>query len=246
MTHIFIGCDEISGSRQATFKSLSALEVTQTAEDTLTAARLEQYRTESPKGFAFVMTAHSAVTHPVAQDTAAPPLVADCPTGEVGLLQDTEAVRRGWERTMEMARHLSPKLILIRTPLSFSPSDEHRARLTWFAETLAPQAREVKAMVAWEPHGLWEPEDFVPLARSLKLVPVFDPFLELKGVPQGRGTACFALYQRRGLRASFNDFDMEELLERCEPYQRAIVIFRGPRRFRDARLAHTVWQSWRE
>jgi ADP-heptose:LPS heptosyltransferase len=99
-----------------------------------------------------------------------------------------------------------------------------------------------KTSVAWEPHGLWDPEEYVPLARDLGVVPVFDPFMELP-IKQGRATACFSLYTRRGLRTSFNDFDMEELLELCAPYQRAIVIFRGPKRFRDARLAQTILEA---
>ena len=85
----------------------------------------------------------------------------------------------------------------------------------------------------------------VDLSRSLGLVPVFDPFTD-DNIPPGHGTAYFALYSRRGLRARFDDFDMEELLERCEPYQRTIIIFRGTERYRDARLAFTVWQNREE
>ena len=82
-----------------------------------------------------------------------------------------------------------------------------------------------KATIAWEPHGLWDQDETIVFARGLGLVPVFDPFAELE-TPPGRGTAYFVLHQRRGLRAKFDDFDMEDLLELCEPYQRAVVIFR--------------------
>ncbi len=230
MTHIFIGCDKIFGQRNAYFKRLSALELTATAEQKLTPARLDQYRTESPKGFAFVM-------HAAAQLTAADPVH--------GVLANNDKLKASWEATMEMARKLSPKMILMRTPMAFAPGQESIERLESFASQLAVQAKEVKAQVAWEPHGLWQQEQFVPLARKLGMVPVFDPFVETDLKP-GRGTALFALYNRRGLRATFNDFDMEDLMDHCAPYQRAIVIFRGTRRFRDARLAYTVWQASRE
>ncbi len=236
MTHLYFGCDKIFGNRKGYFKTLSALEVTETFEDTVTNKRLANWRTESPKGFAFVMTAHRGVTHPAGRE-GAPALLDGHDLDTIGLLQRTDAVRAAWDRTLEMAGLLSPKLILVRTPLDFSPSQQNRDNLQWFAEELAPMAG--KAMVAWEPHGLWEIEEAVPMARQLGLVPVYDPFSD-EDLPQGRGTACFAIYSRRGMRATFNEFDMEDLLAQCDPYQRAIVIFRGQRRYRDARMALTA------
>lgn len=241
MTHIFIGCDKIFGNRKGYFNHLSALEVDETAHEKLTDATLGRWRTESPKGFAFVMAAHHGVTHPAGAGALEGALEGCAPAG-VGHLQDSEAVHKAWGRTMEMARALSPKLILLRTPLSFTPSQENRDRLEWFARTLAPQAREVKAMVAWEPHGLWDLAEAVPMARQLGLVPAYDPFSDLD-LPTSPGTALFPIYSRRGLRTTFNDFDMEDLLDLCEPFQRAIIVFRGTRRYRDARLAYTVWQA---
>jgi uncharacterized protein YecE (DUF72 family) len=242
MTHIYIGCDKIIGGRSAYFKKLSALEVTETSKDSLTDKKLGQWRTESPKGFAFVTTAHSAMTHQSPKGTTFEGTLEGCPAESTGLLQNTEAVARAWKISLEKARLLGSKIILLRTPLEFSPNEANRANLARFAKEMLGDAG--KTAVAWEPHGLWDPEEYVPLARELGLVPVFDPFLELP-VKQGRGTAFFSLYTRRGLRTSFNDFDMEELLEHCAPYQRAIVIFRGPKRFRDARLAQTIVESHR-
>jgi uncharacterized protein YecE (DUF72 family) len=244
MTHIFVGCDQLIGRRSLYFSRLSALEVHGTAADELKPARLAQWRTESPKGFAFSMVAHTALGGEVKSASDLPNSLAEkkIDIGSAGLLKPTDATREIWKHVVATAEPLSPKTILVRTPMAFTPSAENRQRLEWFAKELAPMS---SAAVAWEPHGLWDLDEAIVLARKLKLVPVFDPFSELE-TPPGRGTAYFVLHQRRGLRVKFDDFDMEDLLEKCEPYQRAIVVFRGQEKYRDARLFHTVWDSHRD
>lgn len=243
MTHIFIGCDQTIGRRAVYFSRLSALEVHETATEETTTKKLAQWRTESPKGFAFTMVAHRALCGQVdSSDQLPAALRGDLRPEEVGLLQQTEGTRRVWASVLETAEALSPKLIVLRTPMDFTPSDTNRARMEWFAKELAPQT---KAAIAWEPHGLWDLDETIAFARGLGIVPIFDAFADLE-VAAGRGTAYFVLYERRGLRSKFDDFDMEDLLERCEPYQRAILIFRGKNKYRDARLAHTVWKGQRD
>ncbi|MBH23710.1 MAG: hypothetical protein CMH57_04445 [Myxococcales bacterium] len=240
MTHIFIGCNRIVGRRQAYFNKLSALEVNATFDDEVSGKRLGQWRTESRKGFAFTMKASCGVTHAVTSSEQLPESLQSFPLGDFGLLRDTPAVRAAWQETLDLAEQLSPKAILLQTPLEFSPGSASVARIRWFAEELAPMAGKVR--VAWQPHGLWEVPGFVELCHEIGLIPVYDPFID-EPIPAGKGTAYFVLYQRRGLRSRFDDFDMEELLELCEPYQRVIIIFRGTDCYRDARLAFTVWQA---
>lgn len=243
MTHIFIGCNRVVGRRDAYFNKLSALEVTETFDNALTPQQLGRMRTESRKGFAFTMQSISALTDGVASEDELPEsLRGRFPLSAFGLLQTTEATEAAWDHTLTLAAQLSPKLILLKTPSAFTPTPRNIESLKWFAREQAPKARKAaKAMVAWQPHGLWDPYEVVALSRELGLVPVYDPFVE-DDIPAGRGTAYFVLHQRRGLRSRFDDFDMEELLDRCEPYQRAILIFRGTEHYRDARLAYSVWK----
>ncbi len=239
MTHIFIGCDKIARARNVYFQNLRALEVTGTFDHKISAKRLGQWRTESPHGFAFSMLASRGLTHTPGPQEELPASLAEFPRQDLGMLQQTEAVMAAWRETLGFAKALSPKFILLQTPATFTPTDKHRERIEYFARELAPLSQ---AKIAWQPHGLWEPETTIPWTRSLGLVPVFDPFADIE-LPPGRGTAYFYLYQRRGLRARFHDFDMEELLEKCEPYQRAFMVFRGTENYRDARLAMKVWES---
>lgn len=239
MTHIYIGCDKIFGSRDAYFSQLGALEVLETFNAGLTPKRLDDWRTRSPRGFAFTMQALRGVTHPIDNEEDRPAILKDQDLGAFGLLRDTDAVRAAWDATLAMAEHLGPKVIVIETPIEFSPARRHREQLEWFATELAPKWR---GDVAWKPHGLWEPEEAIELCGRLKLVPIFDPFEKLEVRMKGR-TAYFRLFERRGLRNRFDDFDMEELLDLCEGYQRAFIIFKGAHRFRDARLCQTVLES---
>ncbi|MEL6180162.1 MAG: DUF72 domain-containing protein [Myxococcota bacterium] len=243
MTHIFIGCNRLVGRRPAYFNKLSALEVQATSNAQVTGKRLGQWRTESRKGFAFSMKAICGLTHPVTDLEHLPETLRGFALDDFGLLRDTPAVRAAWQETLDLAAQLSPKVIVLQTPLEFSPGSTSVERLTWFARELAPMAGKIR--VAWQPHGLWELPGAVELSRSLDLVPIFDPFVD-DPIPHGHGTAYFALYQRRGLRSRFDDFDMEELLDHCASYQRAMIIFRGTDCYRDARLAFTVWQARRE
>lgn len=242
MTHIFIGCDKIMGARDAYFGQLSALEITEALAPTLTDQRLSEWRTRSPRGFAFTMPALRGVGSPVEDASSLPASLQGFAAGSFGMLQDTEAVRGAWAETVRRAELLSPKVITVETPLGFMPSETSRRQVAWFARELAPQWR---GAVSWKPHGLWEAEEVVTLSRELGLVPITDPFEELEVAPARGGTAYFRLYDRRGTRSRFDEFDMDELLARCSAYQRAIIIFKGRNRFRDARLAYTAWESQR-
>lgn len=240
MTHVFIGCNQITGKRHVYFQRLSALEVHETFDDRITARRLSQWRTSSPKGFTFSMRAHKALTHPYGPEEALPGFLGEQPRAKVGLLQDSEAVRLAWAETLRLEEALSPRVILLETPMALTPSTENRARVEWFARELAPQA---KAAVAWKPHGLWDLEETIPWVRDLGLVPVFDPTAEELKLPPARGTGYFVLHDHRGTRSNWTEFDMEALLESLQPYQRAFLFFRGGNRYRDARLAFNAWKT---
>lgn len=222
MVHVFIGCDHIVGRKVAFFEHVSAVEIQETASGSVSDKALSRWRTESPKGFCFVMHAVAAVG---------------------ASMNDDDATREAWAETLRLAGKLQPKLILIRTPATFTPTPAHRARVEWFARELAP---EFKGGVAFEPHGLWEPETWVPWARDLGLVPALDPYVEPDLSLGKGGTVMLTVYDPFGVKAGFSDYEVEELLERIAPLQRAVVIFRGQRQYRDARTTHEVWQAWRE
>lgn len=239
MVHVFIGCDRIVGRKVAYFEHVSAVEIQETARGGVTDQALSRWRTDSPRGFCFVMHAVDGVGLPLAGDP--PEWLGDAAPDGSGLLRDTPAVRAAWAETVRRAGKLSPKLVLLRTPAAFTPTPAHRARVEWFARELAPS---LKCSVAFEPHGLWQPEDWVPWVQDLGLVPSFDPYVE-PDLPMGvGGTVLLTVYDPFGLKTGFSDYEVEELLERISAVQRAIIIFRGQRQYRDARIAHEVWQAW--
>jgi hypothetical protein len=241
MVHVFIGCDRIVGRKVAYFEYVTATEVRETADDSVTGKALSRWRTDSPKGFCFVMHAPNGVGMPLGE--ARPAWLGDLDPASAGLFQDTEAVRAAWEYTGVQARKLGPKAILVKTPPTFTPTPANRDRIAWFASELVPK---LGITVAFEPHGLWEPEQWVPWCRSIGLAPAFDPFVEPDLSLGKGGTSVLTIYDPRGVRAGLSEFDVEELLERASGLQRAILIFRGQRQYRDARAAQGVWNEWRE
>jgi uncharacterized protein YecE (DUF72 family) len=241
MGHVFIGCDHIVGRKVAFFEHVSAVEIQETARGDVTDRALSRWRTDSPKGFCFVMHAVRGVGS--VMGTRSPEWLGDADIEGGGLLRDTPAVLAAWAETVRLAGKLRPKLVLVRTPAAFTPTPTNRARVEWFARELVPQ---IDAAVAFEPHGLWQPETWVPWARELGLVPVFDPYVEPDLAITAGGTVMLTVYDPFGPKTGFSDYEVEELLERIEPAQRAIIIFRGQRQYRDARIAHEVWQAFAE
>lgn len=72
--------------------------------------------------------------------------------------------------TIEVARLLEARCILLATPPSVRPTNVYRDRIAALAEKLPKSP----TMLAWEPSGLWEPEEIRQTARAAQVLPVLD------------------------------------------------------------------------
>lgn len=97
----------------------------------------------------------------------------------VGELKPSKALDEALEQSLEVARALEARCVVLVTPPSITPTDLNRKRL----EALVTRIPSDAITLAWEARGVWETEDAAILAKRLGLVLVVDP--EHDPAPEG-------------------------------------------------------------
>lgn len=215
MTKIYYACDEIPRSWQKYFGRCNAVEIdlTRLANPPKTET-LNRWRVESPKGFAFCLHAHPAVTSELQR------LAQDETPSEL-----SQELLDGWQNTLDTAKALAAKAIVVSTPDPFTPSQRSRAAMELFAETCAAQTQ---APVIWEAAGVWDPQHTREWAQERGLVSMFDPFLALRDeIGFLHGDGAFLVSERGGVRREFDSYEISRLLDQLGSYNRAFFFLRG-------------------
>jgi len=91
--------------------------------------------------------------------------------------------------TLDVARDVEARCLVLATPPSVTPTDLNRKRLKALVEKIPHDA----VSLAWEPRGLWETDEALDVARNLDLVLVVDAARE--AAPKGP----IAYFRLRGL-----------------------------------------------
>lgn len=97
----------------------------------------------------------------------------------VGELRPSKELDETLAQSLDVARALEARCIVLVTPPSVTPTDLNRKRL----EALVARIPHDAVTLAWEPRGVWETEDAARLAKKLDLVLVVDP--EHDPAPEG-------------------------------------------------------------
>jgi hypothetical protein len=214
MGKIYYGCDELARGWEQYFKRCNALEIDIESFDAPPKIEtLNRWRVDSPRGFCFVLDVAPQFTDALAK------------LSDRGADQLDDAVRQGWQTTLERAHALAAKAILIKTPADFFPGSVSRTLLERVAEELVADASPA---VIWESQGPWELKGTREFAESIGLVYGYDPFIAYReGLGFTHGDACWVLTERAGLRRKLDQFDMETMIAWAENYDRAFVMLRG-------------------
>lgn len=226
---LFIGCAGFVGPRERYWQQLSLVELTETFHGFPKAKALRQVRQQAGPDKAIVVTASQVVTHPP-EDPAFRVERTGRPAGPCGLLRDTEAVWDAWASTVQGAEAVDAQGVLLRTPPLFTPTAAHRRALALFVERVRGELGE--RLLAWEPTGLWEPDDAAALAAELGLVRAVNP---LRDPPTSGPTAYFRLRGLTGVRRGYTEDDLEEVLDKAAPFAEAFIVFDHQDRLIDAR-----------
>src|SRR5690606_23401277 len=83
---------------------------------------------------------------------------------------DAEASAQMVDYVSQVDEILKPKVCLLQTPATATPTTRNRQKL----RTLCEQLRQPNAKMAWEPRGVWEPLELTSLSNDLGVLLVRD------------------------------------------------------------------------
>lgn len=230
---IFVGTCGFCEARRRYFRDFKTVEVQQTFYRILEEKTLRKWREEAPDGFIFSVKAFQGVTHPSRSPTWRRSNVK--PADDVGLLKPTNEVFRYWEITLNEARILNARFILIQLPRSFKESEESFAS----AERFFEMAERKNFEIAVELRG-WSEEGIKRFVREFDVIDVADPLLR-KPLHSGE-TNYYRLHGRYEngriiYRHSYTDEELEKIRERVLGWNRreSFVFFNNSDMCRDAK-----------
>jgi uncharacterized protein YecE (DUF72 family) len=229
MANIKIGCCGFPVSRERYFKAFGIVEIQQTfyqpPEDRLAA----KWRAAAPETFEYTLKAWQLITHepssPTYRKLKTP--IAGSKEKFYGSFKPTDEVFAAWERTRGIAELLRARIIVFQSPPSFVPSAEHKKNMRIFFSSI----RRDGFIFAWEPRGVWRPDEIREICEELNLVSVVDPF---KGLPKHGGICYFRLHGKGGYRYKYTDEDMAVLKRMMETGQNIYVLFNNVYMYDDA------------
>jgi uncharacterized protein YecE (DUF72 family) len=230
-----IGCAGLPNgvSRTHYFERLDLLEADGTFFEPPRELALRRWRQEAPAGSGFTMLAWQLITHDADTDgyeRLTQPLPTDA-RRQVGSFRVNSVTRDAWARTASAARTLGAEVVLLQTPPAFSPSTSNQdAMRRFFAEVIGDDR---PATLAWEPRGVWSPQQAGKLAAELGIVLALDP-LQLEIDPPEGPDAYFRLYGLGLQRGRIDELAMDLIADMLEQYERSWVVFTNVEKYADA------------
>lgn len=146
----------------------------------------------------------------------------------VGELRPSAALDEALEQTLATARDVEARCIVVATPAGVTPTDLNRKRLAQLVEKLPNDA----VTVAWEPHGIWEPEETFALAEKLDVVLIVDASRE----PAPKGAIAYFRLRGLGEAARLSPAAIDKVAAELSPRRESYVIVesRAPAAIADA------------
>ena len=235
-----VGCCGFPVARSRYYQAFKLVEVQQTFYKIPQLSTLEGWRKEAPEDFEFTVKAWQAVTHPPSSPTwrKAGIRVDPSKADRYGNLKPTPENFEAWEKTLEAAKVLNARIIVVQTPPSFGYSEENlRNALEFFR-----RARRDGVLIAWEPRGTWHdrPEAVKRVVEEANVIHVVDP---LRRDPVAYGEVVY--FRLHGLggrevnyRYRYTDEDLRRLAEKIASLPKSVrevyVLFNNVYMFEDA------------
>jgi len=172
-----VGCCgfAVKGGRKAYYKLFDLVELQSTFYQLPNPDTARNWRKEAPERFEFTLKAWQAITHPVDSPTwrkarwKPPP--EKC--SRYGWLKPTEENIEAWNMTLEIAKILRSRIVVIQCPPSFQATEENVSGLKKFFERVYVGG----LTIAWEPrHSSWSYDLIRSICSELNLIHVVDPF----------------------------------------------------------------------
>jgi uncharacterized protein YecE (DUF72 family) len=212
---------------------------------------LRSWRREAPPDFEFTLKAWQVVTHPPTSPTWRKAGISIDPSkaSHYGYLRPTKENFEAWEKTLEAAKALNARVVVVQTPPTFGYTSENlRNAIEFFRSALRPGI-----VIAWEPRGTWNehPEMIRRVVEETGVVHVVD-LLRRDPVLVG-DLAYFRLHGLGGrevnYRYKYSDEDLKRLLSKVakimDQAREAYVMFNNVYMFDDAKRFKQLLASTR-
>ncbi|MCS6783704.1 MAG: DUF72 domain-containing protein [Candidatus Caldarchaeum sp.] len=150
---VLVGCCgwAVKGGKKAYFDKFPVVEVQETFYKLPKVETVLSWKRNAPSGFVFCMKAWQAITHPVSSPTwkRAGVNPETLKKMRYGWLRPVKENLEAWEKTVEVAKALDAKIVVVQTPPTMPDSEEiHENVLKFFDHATA-----FGLLLAWEPRG---------------------------------------------------------------------------------------------
>ena len=149
MAKIWVGCCGFSMSKKKYYEMFEAVEIQETFYNLPSKSRMEKWRAESPQNFIFTMKAWQVITHPRTSPTwrrLKGELRGD--PNNYGFLRPTKENIQAWEDTLEIAKAVGAKAIVLQLPpklelkeSTYKDISEFLSKISWEGFLLAIEPR---------------------------------------------------------------------------------------------------------
>jgi uncharacterized protein YecE (DUF72 family) len=224
-----VGCCGFPVRREEYYDKFDIVELQTTFYNLPKPSTAIKWSSEAPRGFAHVLKAWQAITHPADSPTYRRTKI-EIPKEKkknYGHFKLTDEVKDAWDRTRETARVLRSEMVLFQSPPDFGEKPENILNVRSFFE----KAERGGLVMVWEPRGGWEKTTVDSLCSDLDIVHCTDPFND--GHTEGI-TAYHRLHGKGGYGYRYSDGDLEELLGYCSDAEETYVMFNNMSMLEDA------------
>ena len=197
MARVLVGLPTLTGDIKNYKKRFDLVELRPIDHSLPRVATLRTWRKAVPPGFVFSVVLPKVVSELV-------------PGAELD---------RALSEALEVATAVEARCILLQTPVSVRPTATNKKRLAAVIEAL-PRDGVVRA---WEPSGIWEHEEALPVARSVGALLVVDA---ARDAPPP-GPIVYTRLRAIGKGAALGATAMAELADRLRGRREAFVVVEG-------------------
>jgi len=249
LKRVFVGCCGFPVSRNRYFTEFKLVELQNTFYDLPSESDATSLRNAVPADAVLTMKAWQVITHPATSPTWKK--MKNKPEGDLekyGYLRPTKENLRAWERTVDIAKILRVRAIVLQTPPSFRFSEDNlQSVIKFFEQALSIAPRDM--LVCWEPRGDWNlHRNALKQVIELGIVHVVDilkndPIVDVTGILYvrlhglGKGEVNY--------RYKYTDADLENLVNKVLGYSNSVheayILFNNIYMFDDAlRFRHKL------
>ena len=145
----------------------------------------------------------------------------------------TEENTKLLDRTLKLAEKLNAHMLVLITPVAFTPAKANREALKGFLQAASPSPKSI----VWQPSGPWDHPQAEAYAGEIGAVLAVDP---LRDAPPDGGVAYFRLGPFAAMGSRVGVYDLERLCESATRFKETTVVFGTPRALDDVRNLKAV------